>query len=120
VSDTGTQAVEALIALRGLVAEAHGVARDLRLAIREARELRAALPEAAARRIEESVEQGLGELSTTIDTAIGDATQAVFRRFDTIAAIALGEDPAAVAAGKRTLADMIRDIERRQGLTGGK
>jgi methylthioribose-1-phosphate isomerase len=113
MADTVTQAIEALTQLRELVAEAHGAAKDLRQAIREARQLRSTLPGEAARRIDESVKQGLDEYSASLEHGIGEATKAVYRRFDTIVAICLGEDPASVAAGSRTLEEILSDHNAR-------
>jgi hypothetical protein len=113
MADTATQAIEALAQLRELVAEAHGAAKDLRLAIREARQLRSTLPDEAARRIGESVDQGLAEYSASLEHGIDEATKAVYRRFDTIVAVCLGEDPESVAAGERTLEEILRDHNAR-------
>jgi hypothetical protein len=110
--DTLFQSIEALAELRELVREAHGVTKDLRQAIREAKQVQSTLPEAAAARIETAVEKGLSEYSAVLADSIEKATQAVFRRFDTIAAVCLGEDAKSVREGKLTLKELLEKRNR--------
>jgi hypothetical protein len=69
--------------------EAHEAVKDLRQATKEARMI---LDEGATKIIGRKVEEGLSEYRETLDIAIKEASDAVFRRFDTIKSILLGED----------------------------
>lgn len=92
---------------------------DLRDAVREAREalkdLRAErkrwqpLPDQVYGRIDQAVAQGLKEYETALETAIKTGTEAVFRRFDQISAILLGEDSQSRRAGDPSIPGLMRD-----------
>lgn len=84
-----TQAEEDADALRVLIREAHTVMKDLKVLIKEAKEvsgvLSATLPNILGEQIERAVEVGLATYNQAIDTAIKEAEQAVYERFDSIA-----------------------------------
>ena len=82
--------------------------KDLRSAIRDARDACSGLPDAVTGRITQEVTAGLEAYSKKLNAAIADATKAAFDRFDTIAMICLGEDPDSVREGKRSVPDLIR------------
>jgi hypothetical protein len=105
-----------LIELRGLLTEGHGLVQDLTRLLREAREVRRNLPEAVNERIGAAVDTGLTEYKDTLGKAIEDATDAVYRRFDTLAAICMGEDPKSVRDGKTSVPDLLRDYIAAKGL----
>jgi hypothetical protein len=90
-----TQVDEDADALRLLIREAHEATKDLKAAVREATEARESLITMAAVTVEQginiAVEEGLKAYSESISTAIDDATDAVYERFDVIAATLLGE-----------------------------
>jgi hypothetical protein len=90
-----TQVDEDADALRLLIREAHEATKDLKAVIREATEARESLITMAAVTVEQginiAVEEGLKAYSESISTAIDDATDAVYERFDVIAATLLGE-----------------------------
>lgn len=108
--------------LRAATREAHEAMKDMRGLIREMATVEERLRETAAtvfaERIEEQVAAGLAQYSESISTAIDNATEAVDRRFDTIASIMLGEDPATVRKGLPSIKDYAEQIaegRRRDG-----
>ena len=106
--------------LRAAIREAHEAMQGLRDLIREWRALKAELEAASAQvftdRMEAAVQEGLDSYAESIGKAIDDATAAVDRRFDTIASIMLGEDPATVRKGLPSIKDYAEQIaaERRE------
>lgn len=97
------QAGEVEQRLRDLIAEAHGVLKDTkaeRRALAEERvrvRVRALVDgETIADRIEESLRDhiriGLEAYNAAVKDAIDETTVAVYRRFDTLASVMLGED----------------------------
>lgn len=100
--------------LRAATREAHEAMKDMRGLIREMATVEERLRETAAtvfaERIEEQVAAGLAQYSESISTAIDNATEAVDRRFDTIASIMLGEDPATVRKGLPSIKDYAEQI----------
>jgi hypothetical protein len=109
-----------LIELRELITQGHALIKDLTRLLREARAARDDLPkavtEAATEKIGEAVDAGLAEYKAALGTAIDDATATVFRRFDTLAAICLGEDPKSVRTGVTSVPDLLRDYIAAKGL----
>lgn len=108
-----------LIELRELIRQAHEAVSDLRVAIREAKTMRDTLPEAAQKAVTEQlgaeVESGLKSFGEALDKAIDTGTQAVFRRFDKIEKLLLGEDPKSVRAGKPSIPQMLDTIAAVEG-----
>lgn len=108
-----------LIELRDLIRQAHEATSDLRAAIREAKALRDSLPAAAEKAVTEQVsavvEKGLADFGGALDKAIEAGTQAVFRRFDKIEQLLLGEDPKSIRAGKQSIPQMIETIAAVEG-----
>jgi hypothetical protein len=108
-----------LLALRDLIRQAHEATRDLRAALREAQAMRDSLPAAAEKAVSEKftaeVEAGLASFHDALGKAIEDGTQAVFRRFDTIEKLLLGEDERSVRAGKPSIPSMIETIATAEG-----
>jgi hypothetical protein len=108
-----------LIELRDLVRQAHEATSDLRAAIRDARTLRDTLPAVAEKAVSEQVqaevESGLESFGRALDKAIEDGTQAVFRRFDRLEKLFLGEDPRSVRAGKPSIPQMLETIAAAEG-----
>jgi hypothetical protein len=96
--------------LRAAIREGHEVLQDLNVAIKEAKSVVKELPQIINDKIETTVSSGLKDFQVALQTAIGKATASVYRRFDTLAAICLGEDPQAVANGERSMSDMIATI----------
>jgi hypothetical protein len=109
-----------LIELRELLTEGHGLIKDLTRLLREARQVRDTLPaavtEAAAEKIGTAVDAGLAEYKAALATAIDEATATVFKRFDTLTAICLGEDPKSVRTGVTSVPDLLRDYIAAKGL----
>jgi len=110
--------IETLTALREATRQAREAAKDLRAEMRSAREFRQeflAAPELDAR-LKDLTEAALAAYDAGIKKAITDATEATWRRFDTITMIALGEDPQSVREGKKTIPDLIREFIAAKGL----
>lgn len=86
---------EEVEALRSATREAHEAIADMTRLVREMRALHTQVQEAAGvvftERMEHHVAEGLTALSTSMAKGIEDATAAVYRRFDTITSILLGE-----------------------------
>jgi hypothetical protein len=104
--------IETLIALREQTRLAHEAAKDLRAEVRAAREARKeffAAPE-LEERLTALTGEALERYKDNITEQIQRATEAVWNRFDTITMIALGEDPASVREGKKTVPDLIREF----------
>ena len=110
--------IETLTALREATREAREAAKDLRAEMKAAREFRReflATPELDAR-LKELTETALAAYDASIKKAITDATEATWRRFDTITMICMGEDPQSVREGKKTIPDLIREFIAAKGL----
>jgi hypothetical protein len=109
-----------LIELRGLLTEGHGLVKDLTRLLREARQARddlpAAITQAAGEKLGAAVDTGLAEYKGALGKAIENATDAVFKRFDTLTAICLGEDPKSVRTGVTSVPDLLRDYIAAKGL----
>lgn len=108
-----------LTELRDLIRQAHEATADLRAVLREARAVRDSLPAAAEKAVNEKigavVETGLASFHDALGTAIETGTAAVYRRFDTIEKLLLGEDDKSVRAGKPSLPAMIGAIAAVEG-----
>lgn len=76
--------------VREVTRDAHAATKDLRQVVKEARAILGSTEVDA--RIEQVLNRGLGELGDSFGVAIEAATDAVYRRFDTIGTILLGED----------------------------
>jgi hypothetical protein len=108
-----------LLELRDLIRQAHEATADLRAVLREAKAVRDSLPAAAEKAVSEQVgaevKAGLDEFGKALDEAIETGTQAVFRRFDKIEQLLLGEDAKSVRAGKPSIPQMIETIAAAEG-----
>lgn len=105
--------------LRAATREAHEAMQGLRDVMRELRTLKGEVEEAAGRvfaeRMEEQVAAGLEHYHSRISQAIEDTTEAVDRRFQTIADILLGEEKSQKRKGMETIAELAEKVadERR-------
>ena len=103
-----------LTELRDLIRRAHEATSDLRAVLREARAVRDSLPAAAEKAVTEQlsaeVKAGLDSFQKALDRAVDDGTDAVFKRFDRIEKLLLGEDPQSVRAGKPSIPQMLETI----------
>jgi hypothetical protein len=108
-----------LLELRDLIRQAHEATTDLRAVLKEARAMRDSLPAAAEKAVSEKfsaeVASGLVSFHDALGKAIDDATQSVYRRFDTIEKLLLGEDDKSVRAGKPSIPQMIGAIAAVEG-----
>lgn len=62
-----------------------------------------------------AVQDGLASFHDALGTAIEDSTAAVYRRFDTIEKLLLGEDDKSVRAGRPSIPEMIGAIAAVEG-----
>ncbi len=108
-----------LTELRDLIKRAHEATSDLRAVLREARAVRDSLPAAAEKAVGEQlgaeIKAGLASFEKALDQAVDDGTDAVFKRFDKIEKLLLGEDPKAVRAGKPSIPQMLETIAAVEG-----
>lgn len=108
-----------LIGLRDLIRQAHEAVSDLRAVLRDARAVRDSLPAAAEKAVSEQlsaeVQSGLDSYKDALDKAIDTATQAVFRRFDGIEKLLLGEDPKNIREGNPSIPQMLETIAAVEG-----
>jgi hypothetical protein len=96
--------------LENLIREAHGAVKDLRTAITDARQVETRLPEAANKQIAKAVTLDLERFTSEVNTAIQEATDAAYRRFDAIADVLMGTDPQSVADGLPSIETMVSRI----------
>lgn len=101
--------------LKGLISEAHAAIKDIRAEQRglfilrgllqdDLRKVRSELSSIAEEQIGEQVKTGLDEYKASLDSAIEAATEAVYKRFDGLADILMGEgDPS-----QETLTSLVR------------
>lgn len=116
--------------LKDTIAEAHGVIKDMGRERQEVQELRdeakAALDEAkavlgsasvvagalVAEEIQTAVAKGMKEYNDALCTAIDLATHKVYKRFDTLAALLMGEDQ----PDKESLTVLVRKWRAEKGV----
>ena len=108
--------------LRELIREANGTLSDIRAERRATEKLiqdfRADTVARLNSTVEAAVESGLKDLGQSIETAIGNATEAVYRRFDVISDALTGNDPESRAAGKKPLDVLARQVRAKQEAAG--
>lgn len=108
-----------LIELRDLIRQAHEAVSDLRAVLREAKAVRDSLPAAAEKAVSEQINAeinaGLDSFGKALDKAIDSGTSAVFKRFDRIEKLLLGEDARSVRAGKPSIPQMLETIAAVEG-----
>jgi len=108
-----------LTELRDLIRRAHEATSDLRAVLREAKTVRDSLPAAAEKAVSEQlgneVKAGLRSFQAALDKAIETGTDAVFRRFDGIEKLLLGEDPKNVREGRPSIPQMLGTIAAVEG-----
>ena len=108
-----------LTELRDLIRQAHEATSDLRAVLREARAVRDSLPAAAEKAVSEQlgaeVNEGLRSFQTALHKAIDSGTDAVFRRFDGIEKLLLGEDPKSVREGRPSIPQVLETIAAVEG-----
>ena len=108
-----------LVELRDLIRQAHEATSDLRAALREAKAVRDSLPAAAEKAVGEQlgkeIKAGLDSFGKALDKAIDSGTDAVFRRFDRLEQMLLGEDPKSVRAGRASIPQVLETIAAVEG-----
>lgn len=103
---------EDIARLKEATREAHEAMKDLNMMIQMAKattkELNTAVSEALENGIGKQVKEGLDQYAESLNAAIDGATQAVYKRFDQIADILLGEDKSSQRSGKPSIPDLIK------------
>jgi hypothetical protein len=95
--------------LRNAIRQGHELLRDLRTAVREAKEYEDRIcTERVYKRIEDAVSKGLAEYRKALNNAIEGATQATYDRFDLLAAITLGTDAQNIRNGGEPTAELFK------------
>jgi chromosome segregation ATPase len=104
-----------IAALKAATREAHEAVQALKDARREAQAMLDQLQPGIHKRLSQEVDAGLAQYREALETAIKNATTAVFKRFDTVAELILGEDRKSRKAGKPSLEEMLaaRDVAAR-------
>lgn len=93
------------IRIKDLLTEARGMMKDLRA---ERRSLEEFIKNSIREKIELEVTTGLDEYKGTLERAIKLAEEAMFKRFDTIMEVLLGEDKESRREGKEPIVDVLR------------
>jgi hypothetical protein len=106
--------IDLLKAQREVIHEGRELLQDLRATVKEAREYTGS--EEIAKRINDTVKKGLEEYAEALNTAINQATEAVWNRFDVLMDIAMGEDPESVRKGNKTTEELLREYIRTKNL----
>lgn len=102
--------------IRDALREGHALLRDLKAATREARDALAAVDQRIHDRIDEKLDRevadGLARYQSALEAAIERADAAVYKRFDTLADILMGEDPKSRREGKPSLIELAEQRQR--------
>jgi hypothetical protein len=102
---------EEVAALKEATREAHEAMKDLNMLIQLAKatvkELNAAVSEALEEGIGKQVQEGLDAYKDSLGNAIDTATESIYKRFDMIADLLLGEDKQSKRAGKASIAELV-------------
>lgn len=97
--------------LRELIREAHAAIKDLHRAINEAHAAMADMPTHIRKHVDETIGEqvaaGLEGYKTSLNAAIDAAGARVDRRFDTLTALMLGEDPENRRRGRPSIPQII-------------
>lgn len=92
-----------------MIREAHGVTRDLRQMITEARQIiNSGVDEALKEQLKVAIVKTADDLGTATKDAMDAAVDRVNRKFDDLAAILTGTDRLSRRQGKPPLEDLIR------------
>lgn len=102
------KAILAITELRKAIQEAHGLLKDIKQSKRDIDEY---ICPGIDNRLEAEVKKQLNLLNEATGKAIDSSTQAVFKRFDKLAALLMGEDE----PGKPTIEELVKqkvELER--------
>ncbi|MET9088126.1 hypothetical protein ABZX77_40655 [Streptomyces sp. NPDC004237] len=95
--------------LQADIREAHGVLKDLRQAIKEARqEIPRLMADKVSEQMQTRVAEGLDAYKGSLDEAIEQSTARVMERFDTLAAMLMGEDKSSRRRGETSIPDLFK------------
>lgn len=102
-------------ALKQTVREAHEAIKDLNRLIKEGKDVMEKILAASTFAVNEgmakAIEAGLGGYQDALMVAIEDAEKGVYRRFDTLASILLGEDKVSKKRGLPSLVEYANQIQ---------
>ena len=119
LSELPGQLTGQLTELRDLIRRAHEATSDLRAVLREARAVRDSLPAAAEKAVSEQlgaeVKAGLDSFQNALDKATDSGTDAVFKRFDGLEKLLLGEESKSVREGRPSIPQMLGTIASVEG-----
>jgi hypothetical protein len=100
--------------LREATRHAHEAIKDLRGVIREANEtvaeVQKIMHDSVNDRLDAEVARGLEEYKTALSAAIEDATDRVFKRFDYLAELLMGEDKKSRRKRQKSIPDFISEM----------
>lgn len=100
--------------LKEATRRAHEAIKDLKLIIRETKEVgdevRKLIHDEIHTRIDKEVARGLGEYKSTISDAIEDATDRITKRFDYLAELLMGEDKKSKRKGLKAIPEYVEEI----------
>lgn len=118
LEDTVARYQKVLEELRGIVPVAHQAIRDLKQEQRELKRQRDAFTSAEdlVKELDLRVATGIKKYEDGILEAIREAQQRVYRRFDQIMLVLLGEDPESVRSGKATVTQLAQELIRSRNL----
>ncbi|MGH9905036.1 MAG: hypothetical protein ACRD8U_05550 [Pyrinomonadaceae bacterium] len=109
--------------LKETISQSRGLLREFRLIMQEAQAVKADLPKLTEKAVDEQIakyiKEGLDEYAEVLEEAIDKATNAVYRRFDTLTSILLGEDKESRTRAQPTLEQLIRSRKDRNVLKKG-
>jgi LPS O-antigen subunit length determinant protein (WzzB/FepE family) len=115
-----TATEDEITALREATREAHAALKDLKGAIKEGRELVAAIDKMAQIAVEDRlkpvVEKGLEDFGKNLRQAIDVATDSVYERFDKIADLLTGEDKTSKRRGQPSIPELVERRNRERGI----
>ena len=104
--------------LRAATRAANEALKEIKLTLKEIKKVRDDIENrikiAFDEMIADVVKESLARYQESLDKAVEDGTNAVFKRFDDLAAIALGETKDQIRRGERTIPEIIEDIGARK------
>jgi vacuolar-type H+-ATPase subunit H len=105
-SPLGEHINQKIAELREVISEANGMMKDLHAAIKEARGLHAEIRTDLETRFDDLagqiVREGLEEYKSSLERAIEEATQGLYKKFDNIVNVLMAEDKDSKRQGRPT------------------
>lgn len=108
--------IETMAEMRELMKEAHGLQKDLKQTIREAKQLSSKfISEELTEAFTKVVAEKVGELNAAVDDTMEKSVKKVYDRFDVLAGILLGEDRESRKAGRPSLYELAKMYVEQNG-----